>query len=490
MHVERGRIQTPAGLVAHLSGMPGSSGTEDEGIVVDGIAGMLEASTDAGGFVCAVRLAELTPGFVSEEMIADMAGPNASLPLTDACTRRYLQDAETCRELLHGVHRQAADRVILSKGKSLFSSPWPIWALRGFDRLRIMEGDITRAEFGRDLGVRRLKGIAADMLADRPTVDTLGRIPWAELDHWQLLPAVFEVVANWDSFEASPAVRDLIEDLVRDRRRMGAYVLAEALMYLREDPPPATVNYLAVAIDRMILESESYRELALILDAMIVGGPKHERLSPIGITEDALDRHETDPNFIAALYFPWLYHGDIVREEAPIRLMARVARFDFAQASNFAWMMKWHFVHQAQNRSLMGRHRITDWDYLTPVRRDRRILPRNLAVDLVRSVREMARYRPVAGWAFHLLVNMFFMRGFFDADDLVDEILAVTPTRSPGVATAILAHDVPDDWLSAYLMKQGAAGYLAQVAHGGVRIEGWNVRPPDFHFVRRVPPSL
>ena len=489
--IERGAIHTPAAVQSFLLGLPGTRGTEAEAELQQETKAFLHALGDARVFLALVRLAELAPGFITlhDVRVACMETKPSEISLVYT----YRVDGHECVGLSHPTYRDAIDAMIMEdrqfEGQLATIGRRTPWIRRGLERLRITSlarsGKPDALVDGKDAG---LATSAADMLEIRPTPELLEAIRLSDFDEWSILPLCYELSVSWDSLRKHNSARRFLARVLEDARLMGTYAIAEAAMYLRRGPHPALLDRLAVAIEELRFHPLRHRELALVIDAFLVGRPDHPGLDPVRILRELYDVIDSDDRVLGAIAFAWLYHPEQVAS-LDVSPLERLSGFTRSQSSEFCWMMKWHFVHQAQNRSLRNRHRITDWALLAAVGESKSALNVASSNQLRTVLRQVGRFQRTAGWVAHAAINMRQVLGGFDESALVADLIGKTPQRSTALATAVATYSTHQEYagaVSRYFGREMNLSYLRNILANGARVGDWKVSEPNFHFRRSL----
>jgi len=196
-------------------------------------------------------------------------------------------------------------------------------------------------------------------------------------------------------------------------------------------------------------------------------------------------RNRDRPLWTGFLRFCEAYHADGLRHligNAEVSVGALRAE----EAEAVAWLVRWHFIHQAHSRSLLSRSRILDKNFLC-----RSLHPAAASektVTLSRLIERLAEYETHRGWAFHLCCNAMAM-GLWVSEDThhhLDALVANMCRPDAGLTLGALTYETAMGWprLRNYFGVKAHRDFALDILGNGIELDQVLVCAPRFTFVR------
>jgi SIR2-like protein len=406
-------------------------------------------------------------------------------------------------KLQHSTDREAVDAFLVERHddvdtalKSLGTQArWALEALSIWDSLHAVRNGEPQALTSLDAPVRTgwAGALVAQAAPDRcwQVIELL--MDDDAQDFWSLCDLVYETLGRWDELSSNRGAREhFVATVLADRRRMGAYALLEATLYLQEFTPPEVWFPLQETIRQLAADGRHDFELALIFDGLVWRPPAISEENRHQLLVTLLDAGaERDP-LMGAYAVACAYHPEgaapLTSERRLHNPFDRLSPLNGAQAAAAAQIVRFHFAHQSRARAAWARRPFEggDINYLAQTTYGEP-LPLQHAEKVTAMVEALAQ-SGCAGWAVHLGLNIQNTRGTF-SDAQMDRIMAVLPgTIDDGVISAAAtyhARGLAGVALTDYFKADPNRRELAlDRLRDGFELDGWKVKAPAFRFLR------
>jgi hypothetical protein len=319
-------------------------------------------------------------------------------------------------------------------------------------------------------------------------------------DFWSLCDVVYETLGRWNQLASDRVAReDFISRVLGDRRRMGAYALLEATLYLQAFTPAEVWFPLQETIRRLAESGEHDFELALIFDGLVWRPPAVSSDNQRQLFVTLLDAGGEREALAGAYAVACAYHPEgatpLATELGLHNPLDRLTSFSESQADAAAEIVQFHFAHQSRARAAWARRPFEglgeggDIDYLSQTTYSTPLPPEH-AERVTTMIEALAAQRGHAGWAVHLGLNIQNTRGRF-SDPHAKRITDLLPQHNDdAVIAAAATYETPrvtSTALRRYFAVEPSRRDLAlDRLRDGFMIGDWRVRPPAFRFVRNM----
>lgn len=494
VQIEEGEIDTPARLRLALGGATMVVKARLQAQVVEEKVKLLRQHPDVATLCVLTRLQELASIRFSEAELAAISQlseiPN---PTADMFLKGLVFENVKGVALRNSTDQEAVDSYIASE----------------FDRLRL-EFDRDRARYPEvfgdalqflgvltalkngdisviaQLSSEQLQRRCAALFSAHPSVQILDAIGIERLDPWATVELAYEVVRLWPVLRKNAGSQTILERFAAHSLGRGTYALVEASLYLGGSVSRQVHGVIQTALWRLLerTDTNARREALLIVDAFAWRPmlPEYQEW-----VESFIDINQSSPLWAGFLRFCEAYHASGLAHLSPDTRVG-VGALQAEEAEIVAWLVRWHFVHQAHSRMLLSRSRILDKQFLC-----RSLHPgassggANIA--LGRLVEALAQHAPLQGWAFHLCCNAMSM-GLTVAESTVHvlrDLIGNLPKQDPAVTLAALTYQSTTVWnreIQAYFREQENRDFALNVLRDGYELDEGAVHEPRFTFVR------
>ena len=490
--IDRGDLDTPARLTSALRGEPFAAVSGSHTDVVREKLGLLHQHGQLAFLCSLVRLQEFAATYLSKVELEAIAELPAGLAAeVDVFLNIYKFEDEERLALRHATDQEAIDTYLeqrsdevdasLAAESSQYASEFRE-ALRLAQVLHSLKQG--RLEVIAELDASEVQRWCAALFAAFPSVKTLDAIRVEQLDPWATVDLAYEVVRLWPILQDAGAGHGVLERFTAHRRGNGTYALVEACLYLGRSVGQQVHSAVQTALWQLLdaPDAEAKREAVLVVDAFAW------RPMPAAYRDwlnNFVRRNRTDPLWRGFLRFCEAYHssgllhlvGDADVDTGPLTV---------EEADAVAWLVRWHFVHQAHSRTLLLRSRMVDKDFLCRSLHSKRAddSPRALG----RLIEHLSATEVHRGWAFHLCCNAMTLglRVTEETVGKVDQMISSLPVRDVGATLAALTYKGALSFpsLRMYLDQRECRDFVLDVLKSGATVDGIAVRPPRFSFVR------
>jgi hypothetical protein len=310
-------------------------------------------------------------------------------------------------------------------------------------------------------------------------------------DSWAFREMVFATVNVWRRIEDEPQAAVLLERIVAERERRGAYALIESLLRIHSDAPVELTAEAVRAIVRLCRATTLDRDqLVLIFDAMLWRelAVSAENLSQLfrQLLNAARRSEELRAGFAAAAAYhaPGLEPLRDAGLESPLQWTAAATR----HPEVVCWHLQWHVAHQARMHAIVTRQSFVsaDADEIRYLRRGDREPGEELEEDQAKALRaligELRRSPQHSGWAVHLAVNVNQVAGEFDTTELVGVVQNASEPDLGLTTSGLYNTRAPlSDALKRYINTRGRTQFL-EVLGRGFEFEGVRIEPSRFRL--------
>lgn len=319
----------------------------------------------------------------------------------------------------------------------------------------------------------------------------------AAQDSWAMREVAFELVRRWDVLRRCPKAEELRDQMLEDAERRGMYGLFEGLLRQGGTGQIDLWNPVVTRLMRMLGrldEDGNRRQVALVFDALLWRPAPVDAQQNRELLERIIEAAEGDPLLWAACAAAAAYHWEgtkcLVEFDLP-NPVEDLGNVSEAQAIEMAWIVEWHLVHQSRNRALVSRRHFRSTRTTTARDQQPRLLSRKpidrplgaeAAVAVQRVVAQMGRFKATAGWALHMIVNIYSTAGHFTVRKLPTIVEQADP-GDPGVIWAAITYE-PNrrlgEELRGLLKSDKGKGDLQGALAGEMRLDGTAIRAPRF----------
>lgn len=484
VRIDQGELSTPAAVKGAADRRPSS------GDIVEDKLELLKQQYELRMLCMLVRLQEYAGCLLPRRALADLVTlPASAQTLKSVFLRAYQFESEERLALAHPTDREAVDRALsaelanveaLLRGSMSPSAQRLLGAIPLFNVLSsLTEGKPIEPGL---LTQEQISRWAAKIFAVQPTPQTLEALKPQTLDPWATVELAYELVRLWPIFRAHGGHRAL-QSFAANRSGRGTYALLEACLYLGAavsgEVHAAIQSSLWTLMDSQ--DDESVRECVLVIDAFAW------RPMPACYREWVQaysERFADHPLLRGFLRFGDAYHANGTADLA-IQIKRGVGPLTAEEAKGVAWLVEWHFVHQAHARTLLARSPIIDKDFLC------RSLHPNNAAHVVGAMgallKSLSDHVELIGWAVLFFCNA---RGFGlsidqEAIDYVnDKILLLGNGDVPAILAALTYEPATQlRSLRAYVGTHANIEVALDLIAEGARLDGIRVTYPRFNFV-------
>lgn len=318
----------------------------------------------------------------------------------------------------------------------------------------------------------------------------------AHLDHgmdlWSLRDYVYELVRLWDDLRRNATARSTVATLLSDRKRQGIYAVLEAALFLQQLTHPEIWVKVEHELWRLYESPADNREnLALAFDAIFWRDAPDDRIRSKEWVDRLLCNTPRNDPLRGAFAFSLVFHANAAlrylgEKIATTQTVEVLRSLNDEQEEMFCWMLRWHFIHECRDRALVQRRQLPDelMGYLRrslfdqiPAEHEREIL--------LAACEQLKRLRP--GAAFLLALNVAAVRGRFEMNDVLNELLAVAPPADPYVILAAMTYTIPPEVLKQaqeYFRDDRNRTMLLEAFADGLKVDGIRVERPRFDACR------
>jgi hypothetical protein len=399
-------------------------------------------------------------------------------------------------------HHDHLRRAIEGRGEPL---RWALEAFEEWDTLhatpRTAAGvakldDCQRERFGPQL-VREAIEVNAEQ-----ALEVLEALRKGAHDEWALKDIALILAEHWERLEDDPEAFALRDRFLGDDKRNGTYAIFEGLLRRGGWAPPTLWSPVVARVLDMAHRGGSVederahrRQVALCFDALLWRtAPAHESQHTM-LLGQLLKAASKDPLLKSMFAVSVAYHHNHAKQLGEIGLPDPLEEIGGEateeQATEMAWVVAWHFIHQSRNRAVASR-RFFNSTRLSAPQGSRQILlnrghretplPADWAAAVCKVATIIGRCRGTAGWGLHLVMNIHATSGRFHFDDL-EEIRENTDPEDPGLISATITYK-PTPEVRAVIRDhisspEGRSALLAGLGEG-VRVEEVCVLSPRF----------
>lgn len=328
-------------------------------------------------------------------------------------------------------------------------------------------------------------GVATASFVYEPSIDSANDALNAVTNEWELTELTYEMVRLWDELPAGKARYEILSKIAGERKFHGAYAILEACLYHQETASHEIRDILAASAWQVVRDPLSVKEAALLIDGWM-WRPLPGNEIPRWIDAFLNDLDETNPAWALVRFLAGYHPEGFSKLDA--RHLARDQSVIWTEAhSEFAvYLTQWHFIHQAYSRSLLGKLRILDKQWLC------RTLHASLPPQdepMIRLLHSMGSFQKSAGWAFHLGCSWICFNGkpsdLFS--DCVRTLAADSLPGDRGIITASVTYEPAELFrveLRRYFDSDKNKDALLDMLADGIDLNGQKIAPPQFQFAR------
>ncbi len=490
--IQQGSLRTPGAIVTRARKHRFSNGAGvaliDNDAVSDALA-LFNEFLPVGVLCVLARLQDFCSKMFLQDDLLRWAGVTTS-EMADAYLYSFEFEGSPRFRLNHPSAREATDRYLAAHrtevGRHLAAKFYPrhplVQALGAWDLLEQETSSATPLTHATE----PLDRWGAPYFARQPDLARLEHARNSAPDQWAMTELAYEVVRLWEVLPAGKGRSDALGNFLSDRLRFGTYALFEACLYLQGAAHPEIRDAVRGEVWKVVADPETTREAALLVDGWM-WRPLPDESMPRWIIA-YLDALRPDAPAWALVRFLEGYHPEgFAKLPGAYRERDRKVEWSREQTEFGAWLVQWHFAHQANARVLLSRMRLLDKAFLC---RTLHAAPaENNSDALRRLIESLGRFPEFPGWAFHLGCNVGCVQGRLtdDLTDLLRDLLVQSPSLDLGVVTAAATYDSVKPFqseLRAYFAKDENRAALLDVLRQGVRIDETEIVPPRFSFSR------
>jgi hypothetical protein len=313
-------------------------------------------------------------------------------------------------------------------------------------------------------------------------------------DFWSLCDIVYETLGRWSELAGDRDARErFIAGVLADRRRMGAYALLEATLYLQTFTPAEVWFPLQETIRQLAADGRHDFELALVFDGLVWRPPAVSEDNRRQLFAMLLEAGEERDALMGAYAVACAYHPE---GAAPLAFESdglhnpfdRLPSLNDTQAAAAARVVRFHFAHQSRARAAWARRPFEggDINYLAQTTYNEPLPPEH--AEKVTAMIEALAQSGHAGWAVHLGLNVQNTCGTFSEAQMRRIVDLLPDETDDGVISAAVTYQtrgVASAALTAYFQTDPRRREIAlDRLRDGFTFDDWAVQPPVFRFVR------
>jgi hypothetical protein len=333
---------------------------------------------------------------------------------------------------------------------------------------------------------------APQLLAASPTTPVITAVRQMQHDLWTTTELAYEAVRLYPVIK-NQGGRELLFDLLNNRRTDGAYAVLEACLYLRSAATDEVWTALKAKLYELTAEATAGpghdinhldRQLSLIVDGLLWRPPPQDKASMEWLIDTFASLDERRP-FWGLLRFAAGYHSGGLRAlqvDALVEASQDIELND-GQRQFACWLMEWHLVHQSRARAIRARQPYVDKDFLC-----RSLHPSPAEGDpaaLRRLMRSLLASPQTAGWVMHLGCNMMAIGMSVDVAcaELMRQSVDAAKPGCMGLITTVMTYDTSSkfsDVLRPYFRQPENLTALLDCMRNGPMADNVVLAPPRF----------